>query len=113
MTKPAGISGDSLARAVLDTVAKIHGNEAPLGSFARMVLSGEASLREAANNSWHGEALGQAFADAVRTQAALSPEARAEIEQAARKLAAATDAAGADSDAKLHPHLDPSQDGDQ
>jgi hypothetical protein len=94
MTTPAGLEGDPLARAVLAKLAETHGKDTPLGSFARTVLSGDATLREAANYPWHGEALGQAYTEAAMTHDALSPEAQSDIELAARTLAEAVEAAG-------------------
>lgn len=97
---------DPLARAVLARLADTHGKDTPLGSFARSVLSDGASLRAAADNPWHGEALGQAYAEAAKAQAAPSPDARAEIERAARSLAEATGSAGAnDATSPLFPAM--------
>ncbi|GGQ87381.1 hypothetical protein [Couchioplanes azureus] len=93
------ITHDPLARSVLRHLAATRGKDDALGSLARTVLSGEASLRAAADNSWHSEALAAAAQAAQDEQSRMSPEQRADIEQAAHRLRreSAADADGGDS----------------
>jgi hypothetical protein len=77
---------DPLARAVLRKLETIHPKDAPLGSFARTVLTGEASLHDAARHPWHGQALSRAFTDAELARRHLSEKERAEIEKSATRL---------------------------
>jgi hypothetical protein len=81
-----GIADDPLARCVLKHLAARRGTDDPLGSFARTVLDGEATLREAADNPWHSQGLAEAAQQARAAQDQMSPEERAEIEKAARRL---------------------------
>lgn len=86
-----GIADDPLARSVLRHLARTHGKDDPLGSFAHSVLNGEASLREAANNPWHSAGLATAAQTAQANRDRMGPEERAEIERAARRLMAQQD----------------------
>jgi hypothetical protein len=76
------IAEQQLARAVLRHLAASRDANDPLGSFARTVISGEASLRTAANFSWHSEALAAAAVEARE----MTAEQRAEFEREAEKL---------------------------
>ena len=53
---------------VLRHLAETRSKEDPLGSLARTVLTGEASLRTAAGNPWHGQGLGIAMQNAIDEQ---------------------------------------------
>lgn len=75
-----------MARAVLRHLAATRGRDDPMGSLARTVLSGEASLRTAASDPWHGQGLASAMQKAVEEQNSMSPEQRAEYERAAQRL---------------------------
>jgi hypothetical protein len=86
----SSMSDQLLARAVLRALAIRHDATESLGSLARTVLAGEASLRGAASHSWHGEALGKAFASAIDAQARMSPSDRTKINDAGRRLQATT-----------------------
>ncbi|XVV15260.1 hypothetical protein ACQP2X_13215 [Actinoplanes sp. CA-131856] len=79
-----GIADEPLARAVLRHLADTRGKDDAMGSLARTVLSGEAGLREAANNPWHAQGLAAAFA---KSQRDLTAEDRARYEREARRLA--------------------------
>jgi tRNA-dihydrouridine synthase len=85
-----GIADDPLARSLLRQLAAERGADDPLGSFARTVLDGEMSLREAADNPWHAQALAAAMQRARTALDHMSPQERAEIQQAARQLAGRT-----------------------
>ncbi|GAB1692736.1 hypothetical protein [Krasilnikovia sp. M28-CT-15] len=80
------IAEEPLARAVLRHLAATRGKDDPLGSFARTVLTGEASLRTAANLPWHSEGLAAAARKAEAEQNQMSAEERAGIERAADQL---------------------------
>lgn len=80
------IAEDPLARSVLRHLATTRGKDDPLGSFARTVLSGEATLRTAADNPWHSQGLAAASRAAQDEQSRMSREQRATIEQAASQL---------------------------
>jgi hypothetical protein len=80
------IAEDPLARSVLSHLAKTRGKDDPLGSLARTVISGEATLRTAANNSWHSHGLAAAAQAAQDEQNRMTSEERAGYEQAARRL---------------------------
>jgi hypothetical protein len=80
------IAEDPLARSVLRHLAKTRGKDDPLGSFARTVINGEATLRTAANNSWHSHGLAAAAQSAQDEQNRMTPEERAGYERAARRL---------------------------
>ena len=82
-----GIADDPLARSLLRHLAAERGADDPLGSLARTVLDGRMSLREAAGNPWHGQALAAAAQKAQADLDDMSPQERAEIERAARRLA--------------------------
>ena len=75
-----------LARAVLTTLARTRGGDDPLGSLARTVLSGEVDLHEAAQFSWHGQGLDDAFTASLAQRDALTPAERAEWERQAQQL---------------------------
>jgi hypothetical protein len=59
------ISEEPPARALLEHLATTRDDDDPLGSLARSVLSGEASLREAASYSWHQHGLLDALRDGM------------------------------------------------
>ena len=80
------ITRQPLARAVLATLARTRGGDDPLGSLARTVLSGEATLRAAAQFSWHGLALDDAFTASLAQRDALTAAERAEWERQAHQL---------------------------
>jgi hypothetical protein len=96
---PGDMSQDPLARAVLRKLAETYPKEQPLASFARTVLSGEASLWEAARHPWHDQALGRAFADATAARRDLSEAERSAIEKAADRLRKAVEAEADDTEA--------------
>ncbi|GIF23490.1 acyl-CoA reductase-like NAD-dependent aldehyde dehydrogenase [Actinoplanes tereljensis] len=80
------ITEQPLAKAVLKHLAGTRGSSDPLGSFARTVLSGEATLRGAANFPWHSDALATAAAKAQQEQQKMTPEQRAEYDRTAQQL---------------------------
>lgn len=80
------LADDPLARAVLRHLAGTRGTDDPLGSLAKSVLSGEATLRQAAQNSWHGQGLADAASTAIEAQKDLTPELRATIEADVARL---------------------------
>jgi hypothetical protein len=92
---PAIMSGDltqqRLARAVMRHLADTRGPDDPMGSLAHTVLSGEATLHEAANASWHGEGLAVAFQGAVEELRGTLPEKLAEYERDAARLRESVD----------------------
>ncbi|WP_199517040.1 hypothetical protein [Nucisporomicrobium flavum] len=88
------ITQDPLARSVLRHLAATRGKDDALGSLARTVLNGEAGLQSAANNPWHSQALAAAAQEAQQSQDRMSPEERADIDAAARKLQRGADASG-------------------
>lgn len=88
------IAEQPLARAVLRHLAETRGKDDPMGSLARTVLTGEASLRTAASNPWHGQGLATAMQKAINEQNHMTPEQRAEYERVAQRLRPA----GADDD---------------
>lgn len=55
----------------------------PLGSFARTVLDGEATLQEAATFGWHGEALAAAAGKGFEELQQLTPEQRQQLDREA------------------------------
>jgi hypothetical protein len=83
-----GLADEPLARAVLRHLADTRGKDDPMGSLARTVLSGEAGLREAANDPWHAQGMAAAFA---KSQRDLSADERARYEREARRLAGLED----------------------
>jgi hypothetical protein len=85
MANPDDVSQQPLARAVLAKLAETRRQDA-LGSLARTVLGGQASLRSAAAHPWHGQALAPAFDEALEAQRRLSPQQRDDIERKARRL---------------------------
>jgi chromosome condensin MukBEF MukE localization factor len=68
------IEREPLAQAVLRHLADNRDNDDPLASFARTVLNGEASLRDAAAFTWHGEALADASAKGFDELDRLGPQ---------------------------------------
>jgi hypothetical protein len=80
------IAEDPLARSVLRHLAATRGKDDALGSMARTVLSGEATLRAAADNPWHSQGLAAATETARAEQSRMSPEERAGYEHEARQL---------------------------
>ncbi|BCJ40399.1 hypothetical protein GCM10010168_32590 [Actinoplanes ianthinogenes] len=81
------IGEQPLAQAVLEHLAeKRPGTQDPVGSFARTVLNGEATLSEAAAFSWHAGGLEDAFRQAEEDRKALPAEERAEFDQQASRL---------------------------
>ncbi|MBL7253374.1 hypothetical protein [Paractinoplanes lichenicola] len=85
------LENDPLARAVLRHLADSRGKDDAMGSFARTVLSGEATLREAAANPWHAQGLANGFAAAQRQRDEMTPEQRSAYEEQARRLAEEND----------------------
>ncbi len=83
------IAEQPLARAVLRHLAESRGKDDPMGSLARMVLSGQAGLRAAANDPWHSQGLADAVQKAMDEQNRMTPEQRAEYESAAQRLRSA------------------------
>lgn len=83
------LAGQPLARAVLRHLADTRGKDDPMGSLARIVLTGEASLRAAAHNAWHAQGLATALQQAMDEQSQMTPEERAEYESVARRLQSA------------------------
>ncbi|GGQ84021.1 hypothetical protein [Couchioplanes azureus] len=83
------IAEQPLARALLRHLATTRGENDPLGSFARTVINGEATLRAAADFPWHSDALATAAAKAQEEQQQMTPEERASYERAAEDLRAA------------------------
>lgn len=51
------IAEEPLARALLRHMAATRRKDDPVGSLARTVLPGEATLRTAANRPWHSDGL--------------------------------------------------------
>jgi hypothetical protein len=82
------IAEQPLARALLRHVATTRGADDPLGSFARTVINGEATLRSAADFPWHSDALATAAAEAHEEQQRMTPEQRADYERVAERLRA-------------------------
>lgn len=80
------IAEQPLARAVLRHLAATRGKDDPMGSLARTVLTGEASLRTAANNPWHAQGLAAAMQKAIDEQTRMTPEQRTEYERAGQRL---------------------------
>jgi hypothetical protein len=80
------IAEEPLARAVLRHLATTRGANDPLGSFARTVVNGEATLRGAANFSLHSQALAAAADEAQREQRRMTPEQRAAFQREADRL---------------------------
>jgi hypothetical protein len=83
------ITEQPLARAVLRHLARTRGADDPMGSLARTVLTGDASLRTAASNPWHGQGLATAMQKAIDEQNRMTPEQRAAYERAAQQLRSA------------------------
>ncbi|MEU7907962.1 hypothetical protein [Actinoplanes sp. NPDC049118] len=80
------IAEDPLARAVLRHMAAARGKDDPMGSLARTVLNGEATLQAAARDSWHGKGLATAFQGAQDELNRMSSERRATYERDAARL---------------------------
>ncbi|AVT29411.1 hypothetical protein C6361_07795 [Plantactinospora sp. BC1] len=88
MTEPYRdeVGQQPLARAVLAKLAATRNADDAVGSFARAVLNGDASLRTAAAHSWHGQALGPAFDQALKTLRELPADERDAIERQAQRI---------------------------
>jgi hypothetical protein len=80
------VADQPLARAVLRHLAATRGPDDSVGSLARVVLSGKASLREVAADPWHAQGLADAFQIAQDEQNRMTPEQRLAYEQQARRL---------------------------
>ncbi|GLW33797.1 hypothetical protein Areg01_67350 [Actinoplanes regularis] len=81
------IAEQPLAQAVLRHLADGHPDrDDPVGSFARTVLNGEASLRQAADFSWHSTALQTAVDDREAERRRMPSRERARFEQQAARL---------------------------
>lgn len=80
------IANEPLARALLRHMAATRGNDDPVGSLARTVLSGEATLRTAAAHPWHSEGLAASLAASRAEKDRMSPEQRAAYERDAERL---------------------------
>jgi len=74
------------ARAVLRYLARTRGEDDPMGSLARTVLSGQASLRTAAADPWHAEGLATAGQAARDEQSRMTPQERAQYERQGERL---------------------------
>jgi hypothetical protein len=82
------IANEPLARAVLRHMAVTRGKDDPVGSLARTVLRGEATLQTAARDSWHSKGLVTAFQGAQDQLNRMSSEERAAYERDAARLRA-------------------------
>jgi hypothetical protein len=80
------ITEQPLAHALLRHLAGTRGEEDPMGSLARTVLSGEATLRKAADDPQHGQGLAAAFHKAMDELNSMSGEQRAEYERAGARI---------------------------
>lgn len=80
------IAEDPLARAVLRHLATARGKDDPMGSLARAVVNGEATLQAAARDSWHGQGLQAAFLKAQEERSRMSSEQRDRYERDAAML---------------------------
>jgi len=86
------IAEEPLARSVLRHLAATRGADDPLGSLARTVIGGEATLRDAAANSWHSQGLATSLEAALEERDRMSSERLAEFEHAAQRLRSGPDA---------------------
>ncbi|WP_436530079.1 hypothetical protein [Actinoplanes sp. HUAS TT8] len=76
-----------LAQALLHHLADSRpGKDDPVGSFARTVLNGEASLRAAASFSWHGNGLAEAASKAEEERRGLPSDERRSFESDALRI---------------------------
>jgi len=75
-----------LTRAVLTTLARTRGGDDPIGSLARVILTGQADLRTAVAHSWHGQALDSACSESLARKRELSADEQAELEQQTQRL---------------------------
>lgn len=91
------ITRQPLAQALLRHLAATRGRNDALGSFARTVISGEASLRAAADFPWHSEALAAAATTAQDEQHRMPAEQRGRYERDAENL-------------RSDPRIDPGED---
>jgi hypothetical protein len=82
------ITEQPLARALLRHLATTRDSNDPLGSLARTVVNGEATLQASANFGWHSDALAMAAAHAQQEQQQMTPKQRAEHERVAERLRA-------------------------
>lgn len=80
------IADQPLAAAVLKHLRDTRGEDDPLGSLSRAVLSGLSDLRTAANHSWHGLGLLVSLESSLAERDELSPEERAEFAAQAEEL---------------------------
>lgn len=80
------VARQPLARALLRHLATTRGSDDPLGSFARTVIDGEASLRGAADFPWHSDALVAAAAKAHDEPQRMTAEQRAQYERDTENL---------------------------
>lgn len=80
------IAEEPLARALLRHMAATRGNDDPIGSLAHTVISGEATLRTAANSPWHSAGLSDALTAARAERACMTPEQRLAYERGAERL---------------------------
>jgi hypothetical protein len=69
-----------------------RGADDSLGALARTVIGGEATLRDAAANSWHSQGLATCLEAALQERQRMSPEQLAEFERAAQRLRSSPDA---------------------
>jgi hypothetical protein len=81
---------------VLRHAAASRSGDDPVGSFARTVLSGEATLQGAAANPWHSQGLAGALEKAQRERDQMTPQQRAVYDEAAQRLRAADNDEGGD-----------------
>jgi hypothetical protein len=80
------IAEDPVARALLRHMAGTRGKDDPIGSLARTVLTGEATLRTAAALPWHSDGLATSLAAATEERNRMSPEQRLAYERDAERL---------------------------
>ena len=82
----SSLSEQPLAEAVLKHLRETRGEDDPLGSFSRTVLSGISDLRTAAAHSWHGLGLLVSLEDALIERDELTAEERATYAAEAEEL---------------------------
>ncbi|HET6262467.1 MAG TPA: hypothetical protein VFG99_09550, partial [Chloroflexia bacterium] len=80
------IAEEPLARALLRHLAVTRSKGDPLGSLARTVVSGDSTLRAAADDPWHREGLSTSLAAAQAERSRMTTEQRAEYERDAKRL---------------------------
>ncbi|MBG0568182.1 hypothetical protein [Actinoplanes aureus] len=81
-----GIADEPLAQSLLRHLAATRGKHDPLGSLARTVVNGEATLVQAVRDPWHGAGLAEAASEGLKVQESLPSEEREAIESGAQRL---------------------------